>query len=121
SSMFGSATSREPAKLRDNHFSSKSRMPTLKTATRSAANFGSRRSRTIFPLCRHPSSLPWAVKCAKNLKIFVQNFVCQQTEPRLVGLKFFTIVLGGTAALHVYRAWGAVVFFGITDAVFFCS
>ena len=31
-------------------------------------------------------------------------------EARLVASKFFTIVLGGTAALHAYRVWGAVLF-----------
>jgi hypothetical protein len=29
--------------------------------------------------------------------------------------KFSTIVLGGTAALHAYRAWGAVIFWGVTS------
>jgi hypothetical protein len=31
-------------------------------------------------------------------------------EARLVASKFFKIVLGGTAALHAYRVWGAVIF-----------
>jgi hypothetical protein len=53
-------------------------------------------------------------------KIFVRNFVCQQPEPRLEAWKFSTIVLGGTAALHAYRAWGAVIFFrGRISACFF--
>ena len=38
------------------------------------------------------------------------KFCCERAEPRLLGLSFLTIVLGGTAALHAYRAWGAVIF-----------
>jgi hypothetical protein len=30
----------------------------------------------------------------------------------LVPSKIYTIVLGGTAASHAYRAWGAVIFVG---------
>jgi hypothetical protein len=33
-------------------------------------------------------------------------------ETSLKRWKFSTIVLGGTAALHAYRAWGAVIFWG---------
>jgi hypothetical protein len=32
---------------------------------------------------------------------------------------FLTIVLGGTAALHAYRAWGAVIFCRQTSGVLF--
>jgi hypothetical protein len=50
-------------------------------------------------------------KCAK--------FCCEPAEPRLVALSFLTIVLGGTAALHAYRAWGAVIFCRQKFACFF--
>src|SRR2546430_12081066 len=35
---------------------------------------------------------------------------CHQPKARLVASRFLTIVLGGTAALHVHRVWGAVIF-----------
>jgi hypothetical protein len=41
---------------------------------------------------------------------FSDKICCHLLEARLVASKFFTIVLGGTAALHAYRAWGAVIF-----------
>jgi hypothetical protein len=46
---------------------------------------------------------------------FFNKICCYQPKARLVPSKFSTIVLGGTAALHAYRAWGAVLFF--TDEV----
>jgi hypothetical protein len=39
-------------------------------------------------------------------------FCCDLLEARLVASKFFKIVLGGTAALHAHRVWGAVIFWG---------
>jgi hypothetical protein len=47
------------------------------------------------------------------------KFCCEPAEPRLVALSFLTIVLGGTAALHAYRAWGAVIFCRQKFACFF--
>jgi hypothetical protein len=41
---------------------------------------------------------------------FSDKICCDLLEARLLGSKFFTIVLGGTAALHAYRVWGAVIF-----------
>jgi hypothetical protein len=41
---------------------------------------------------------------------FSDKICCDLMEARLVASKFFTIVLGGTAALHAYRVWGAVIF-----------
>jgi hypothetical protein len=41
---------------------------------------------------------------------FSDKICCDLLEARLVASKFFTIVLGGTAALHAYRVWGAVIF-----------
>jgi hypothetical protein len=41
----------------------------------------------------------------------LENLHC--LEFRLVTSKFSTIVLGGTAALHAYLVWGAVLFFMI--------
>jgi hypothetical protein len=43
---------------------------------------------------------------------------CHQPKARLVASKFSTIVLGGTAALHASRAWGAVLFADEVDAFF---
>ena len=43
---------------------------------------------------------------------FLDKICCDLLEARLVASKFFTIVLGGTAALHAYRVWGAVIFLG---------
>jgi len=43
---------------------------------------------------------------------FLDKICCDLLEARLVASKFFTIVLGGTAALHAYRVWGAVIFWG---------
>jgi len=54
----------------------------------------------------------------KFLKICAE-FCCQRAQPRLEPWKFSTIVLGGTAALHAYRVWGAVIFWGQTSAAFF--
>jgi len=45
-----------------------------------------------------------------RLEFFSDKICCHLREARLVASKFFTIVLGGTAALHAYRAWGAVIF-----------
>jgi Protein of unknown function (DUF4230) len=55
---------------------------------------------------------------AENLKNCAK-FCCEPAEPRLVALSFLTIVLGGTAALHAYRAWGAVIFCRGKFACFF--
>jgi hypothetical protein len=41
---------------------------------------------------------------------FSHKICCDLPEARLVASKFFKIVLGGTAALHAYRVWGAVIF-----------
>jgi hypothetical protein len=41
---------------------------------------------------------------------FSDKISCDLLQARLVASKFFTIVLGGTAALHAYRVWGAVIF-----------
>jgi len=41
---------------------------------------------------------------------FSDKICCDLLEARLVASKFFKIVLGGTAALHAYRVWGAVIF-----------
>src|SRR4030095_15070340 len=46
----------------------------------------------------------------KNFRKFWLKFCCQRSKPRLEAGKFSTIVLGGTAALHAYRVWGAVIF-----------
>jgi len=43
---------------------------------------------------------------------FSDKICCDLPEARLVASKFFKIVLGGTAALHAYRVWGAVIFWG---------
>ena len=45
-----------------------------------------------------------------SLEIFQIKFCCDLLKPRLLASKFFTIVLGGTAALHIHRVWGAVIF-----------
>jgi hypothetical protein len=42
--------------------------------------------------------------------IFSDKICCDLLEARLLASKFFMIVLGGTAALHAYRVWGAVIF-----------
>ena len=47
-----------------------------------------------------------------SVRIFSHKICCDLPEARLVGSKFFKIVLGGTAALHAYRVWGAVIFWG---------
>jgi hypothetical protein len=44
------------------------------------------------------------------MRIFSHKICCDLSEARLVASKFFKIVLGGTAALHAYRVWGAVIF-----------
>jgi len=44
------------------------------------------------------------------VRIFSHKICCDLPEARLVASKFFKIVLGGTAALHAYRVWGAVIF-----------
>jgi hypothetical protein len=49
---------------------------------------------------------------------FSYKICCDLLEARLVATKFFTIVLGGTAALHTYRVWGAVIFWGECRAFF---
>jgi hypothetical protein len=46
------------------------------------------------------------------VRIFSHKICCDLPEARLVASKFFKIVLGGTAALHAYRVWGAVIFWG---------
>jgi hypothetical protein len=46
------------------------------------------------------------------VRIFSHKICCDLAEVRLVASKFFKIVLGGTAALHAYRVWGAVIFLG---------
>ena len=46
------------------------------------------------------------------MRIFSYKICCDLPEARLVASKFFKIVLGGTAALHAYRVWGAVIFWG---------
>src|SRR5215216_5116953 len=56
---------------------------------------------------------------ASTRKKFHVKFCCHQREARLLGSKFSTIVLGGTAALHAYRVWGAVIFWGRKSASFF--
>jgi hypothetical protein len=48
--------------------------------------------------------------CVLSIKFFSDKICCDLLEARLVASKFFTIVLGGTAALHAYRVWGAVIF-----------
>jgi hypothetical protein len=45
-----------------------------------------------------------------NPENFSHKICCDLAEARLVATKFFKIVLGGTAALHTYRVWGAVIF-----------
>jgi hypothetical protein len=45
-----------------------------------------------------------------SVRIFSYKICCDLPEARLVASKFFKIVLGGTAALHAYRVWGAVIF-----------
>jgi Protein of unknown function (DUF4230) len=49
---------------------------------------------------------------------FSDKICCHQPKARLVASKFSTIVLGGTAALHAYRAWGAVLFADEVSAFF---
>jgi hypothetical protein len=49
---------------------------------------------------------------------FFDKICCHQPKARLVASKFSTIVLGGTAALHAYRAWGAVLFADEVNAFF---
>ena len=39
-------------------------------------------------------------------------FCCQDRKARLFAAQFWKIVLGGTAALHAPRVWGAVSFWG---------
>src|SRR3981081_4291000 len=39
-------------------------------------------------------------------------FCCQDRKARLLAAQFWKIVLGGTAALHAPRVWGAVSFWG---------
>jgi hypothetical protein len=46
------------------------------------------------------------------MRIFSHKICCDLPEARLVASKFLKIVLGGTAALHAYRVWGAVIFWG---------
>ncbi len=46
----------------------------------------------------------------ESIQIFSDKICCDLLEARLVASKFFKIVLGGTAALHAYRVWGAVIF-----------
>ena len=46
----------------------------------------------------------------KPREIFLYEIGCHWPHARLVASKFSTIVLGGTAALHTYRMWGAVIF-----------
>jgi hypothetical protein len=43
-------------------------------------------------------------------QIFSHKICCDLPEARLIASKFFKIVLGGTAALHAHRVWGAVIF-----------
>lgn len=45
-----------------------------------------------------------------SMRIFSHKICCDLPQARLVASKFFKIVLGGTAALHTYRVWGAVIF-----------
>jgi hypothetical protein len=45
-----------------------------------------------------------------SVRIFSYKICCDLPEARLVASKFLKIVLGGTAALHAYRVWGAVIF-----------
>jgi hypothetical protein len=47
-----------------------------------------------------------------SMRIFSHKICCDLPEARLVASKFLKIVLGGTAALHAYRVWGAVIFWG---------
>jgi hypothetical protein len=49
---------------------------------------------------------------------FFDKICCHQPKARLVASKFSTIVLGGTAALHAYRVWGAVLFADEVHAFF---
>src|SRR5207253_1291223 len=49
---------------------------------------------------------------SSSVRIFSYKICCDLPEIRLVASKFFKIVLGGTAALHAYRVWGAVIFLG---------
>src|SRR5439155_4604177 len=41
---------------------------------------------------------------------FSHKFLLRPAASSFSSLKVFTIVLGGTAALHAHRAWGAVLF-----------
>jgi hypothetical protein len=46
----------------------------------------------------------------RPVQIFSDKICCDLPKARLVASKFLKIVLGGTAALHAYRVWGAVIF-----------
>ncbi|PYK54886.1 MAG: hypothetical protein DME48_06500 [Verrucomicrobia bacterium] len=43
---------------------------------------------------------------------FLDKILLRSAGSSFSSSKFFTIVLGGTAALHAYRVWGAVIFWG---------
>jgi hypothetical protein len=65
------------------------------------------------PTPPHPPTAQQLVcKLARNSLSSWQNFCCHDREARLLATQFLKIVLGGTAALHAHRAWGAVLFLG---------
>jgi hypothetical protein len=55
-------------------------------------------------------SLLLAILMQLDPRKFSHKICCDLAEARLVASKFFKIVLGGTAALHACRVWGAVIF-----------
>jgi hypothetical protein len=95
------------------------RMSNVELMTNSkSVNTGERRQSHFFVICSfgfHSSF--WfhhlfyrSILSRAECLIFSDKICCDLPEARLVASKFFTIVLGGTAALHAYRVWGAVIF-----------
>src|ERR1043166_6089853 len=87
SSIFGCAAKSEPARLCW-PFPSESRIST----------------RIPAPLAMQAPRASWSIASA------MLEFCCLCRQGQVVASQFFKSVLGGTAALHVHRAWGAVLF-----------
>jgi hypothetical protein len=82
-------------------------MQKLETLKRACASWISALSRKI----RHRRPARQYLPCNRaTFGKFHAKSCCDDPQARLVASKFSTIVLGGTAALHAYRAWGAVLF-----------
>jgi hypothetical protein len=65
-----------------------------------------------------PSSTA-AAELYENFSKILCRILLPADETSLRSLKFSTIVLGGTAALHAYRPWGAVIFWRRKFTAFF--